>query len=390
MFSNQKINRITIKNTLIIITYTIFLVICAIHFQDILAFIKSFYNLCTPFIWALGIAFVFNIPLKYLLSKLPEKIKGRKIIATIGAFIMFLVVFIFIFRIVGPQVIDSIVALINNLPAYIEDTQATVVKFLSDLNLDDAALAQVDIYTKQFSETALNFLSGMLPRLIDLTKSVTESITNLFLAIVIAVYLSVSKDKLLRQLRKVSYAFLPENIDGYITHAGKLANKTFAGFISGQMVEAIIIGLLCYIGCTVLGTPYAPIVSVVIGCTNVIPIFGPIIGTGICGTLILFVSPIQALIFVIFGICLQQFESNLIYPRVVGSSVGLSGLWVLFAITIGGGLFGIMGMVLGLPTFAVVYTLLSEEVNRRIEKKRLIKIKEESDLEIEQSLEEVI
>ena len=175
---------------------------------------------------------------------------------------------------------------------------------------------------------------------------------------------------MLNQLKNVLYAFLPEPVNSYVNHAATMANSTFSSFISGQLVEAVIIGVLCYIGCLVLKIPYAPILAVVIGCTNIIPIFGPIIGTFVCAVLIVFVSPIKAVIFIVFGICLQQFESNLIYPKVVGTSVGLSGLWVLFAITLGGGLFGLMGMLLGLPTFAVLYRLCGDEVARRIALKK--------------------
>ena len=149
-----------------------------------------------------------------------------------------------------------------------------------------------------------------------------------------------------------------------------LPTQPFPAFITGQLVEAVIIGVLCYIGCLVLGFPYAPILGVIIGCTNIIPIFGAIFGVVLCALLVAFVNPLQGVFFVIFGICLQQFESNLIYPRVVGTSVGLSGLWVLFAITVGGGLFGFAGMLLGLPTFSVIYSLLREEMNRRVRLKR--------------------
>ena len=131
----------------------------------------------------------------------------------------------------------------------------------------------------------------------------------------------------------------------------------------------MIIGILCYIGCLILRFPYAPIISVIIGCTNIIPVFGAIMGVVIGALLIALVDPFQGVIFIIFGILLQQLESNLIYPRVVGNTVGLSGLWVLMSISIGGGLFGALGMLLGLPIFSIVYTLLKEEMHRRLKKK---------------------
>ena len=171
---------------------------------------------------------------------------------------------------------------------------------------------------------------------------------------------------MIRQLKRALFAFCSEKKYHYLLHVGELVNKTFSSFLTGQLTEAIIIGVLCYIGCLVFRFPYAPILSVIIGCTNIIPIFGAIFGVAVSALLVAFVNPLQGVFFVIFGIVLQQFESNLIYPKVVGGSVGLSGLWVLFAITIGGGLFGFVGMLLGLPTFSVIYFLLREEINRRV------------------------
>lgn len=352
---------------MLLITYTVFLIICAMNYQKIFSQISNFFALLKPFIYGFAMAYVFNLPMKFFQQKLPASLKkGRLIISAIASLLLVLLVFTFIFNIVVPQVVESIMSLANALPIYIEETQIQITYWMERLEISDEVMHQISLYSEQIQNTLLNIVSNILPALISAGKGITTSIANVFMALVIAVYLLISKEKLCKQVHLVGYAFLHERLHTYLTHVSELSNKIFANFISGQLVEAIIIGVLCYIGCLILQIPYAPIVSVVIGCTNIIPIFGPIIGTGICGFLILFVSPIQAIIFVIFGICLQQFESNLIYPRVVGSSVGLSGLWTLFAITIGGGLFGLLGMVLGLPTFAVLYSLLREEMHRRI------------------------
>ena len=156
----------------------------------------------------------------------------------------------------------------------------------------------------------------------------------------------------------------------YILDVAHLSSKTFESFFTGQLIEAVIIGVLCYIGCMLLNIPYASIAGVVIGCTNIIPIFGPIIGAAIAGVLILLVSPIKAVVFIVFSLVLQQLESNLIYPKVVGESIGLSALWVLFAVTLGGGLFGIVGMIFGLPAFSIIYELLRRWTNQRLSEKQ--------------------
>lgn len=380
MFTNDKLSRITLKQAMLLITYTVVLFLLAMNYRSVLDIIKQSIGLLKPFLYGIALAYVFYLPMKYFLRKLPKQIqKGRTIWAAGCALLVILIVFAFIFNIVVPQVIDSITSLANALPTYIDEMQITIDTWMNKFDISKQVMDQIVAYSAQIQETLLNVVSNLLPQIVSATKGLTTSIANVFMALVIAVYILFSREKLQRQVKNMLYAFSNDKVNDYVLHIGHIANTIFAKFISGQLVEAIIIGVLCYIGCILLKIPYAPIVSVVIGCTNIIPIFGPIIGTAICGFLILFVSPIKAIAFVIFGICLQQFESNLIYPRVVGSSVGLSGLWVLFAITVGGGLFGLGGMVLGLPSFAVLYTLVKEEMNRRIalKQKRKLDIIEE-------------
>ncbi|WP_373128493.1 AI-2E family transporter [Dielma fastidiosa] len=366
MLGSTKVKQLTVKNVLLIITYSVLLIFALINYQPILAFIGKILDLISPFFIAVGIAYVFNIPLKFYLNKLPEQMKYRKALAAVLALVTILLIFFVIIRIIAPQLQESIGMLIDNVPGYIEKSNEFINKLTAEFEFSEEMLTQINNLIGEASKWLMSFATDLLPRLLAIGKGVTNGIMNLFLALIIAVYMTVSKEKLLNQLKNVLYAFLPEPVNSYVNHAATMANSTFSSFISGQLVEAVIIGVLCYIGCLVLKIPYAPILAVVIGCTNIIPIFGPIIGTFVCAVLIVFVSPIKAVIFIVFGICLQQFESNLIYPKVVGTSVGLSGLWVLFAITLGGGLFGLMGMLLGLPTFAVLYRLCGDEVARRI------------------------
>ncbi len=377
MLGSTKVKQLTVKNVLLIITYSVLLIFALINYQPILAFIGKILDLISPFFIAVGIAYVFNIPLKFYLNKLPQQMKYRKALAAVLALVTILLIFFVIIRIIAPQLQESIGMLIDNVPGYIEKSNEFINKLTAEFEFSEEMLTQINNLIGEASKWLMSFATDLLPRLLAIGKGVTNGIMNLFLALIIAVYMTVSKTKLLSQLKNVLYAFLPEPVYTYVNRASTMANSTFSSFISGQLVEAVIIGVLCYIGCLVLKIPYAPILAVVIGCTNIIPIFGPIIGTFVCAVLIVFVSPIKALIFIVFGICLQQFESNLIYPKVVGTSVGLSGLWVLFAITLGGGLFGLMGMLLGLPTFAVVYRLCGDEVARRIALKQAKKTNEE-------------
>lgn len=382
---NKKINRLTLKHVLFIITYTIAIIWVMLHLNQVLDLVSMIINMLKPFIYGLVMAFVFNIPMKFFLRKLPDSLgKWKKAVASICSLLLIIGIITFVVAIVLPQIIDNIATLANSLPGYFADLQTLINRMIENKEIPAELLQQIDAYSAQLQETVLNVLKNGLPHLITMASGFANSIANVFMALVIAVYFTVSKDKLLRQCHRFLYAFTSPRVHQTLVKVAHLTNATFSAFITGQLLEAVIIGVLCYIGCLIFNFPYAPILGVIIGCTNIIPIFGAIFGTVICALLVAFVNPLQGVFFVIFGICLQQFESNLIYPRVVGNSVGLSGLWVLFAITVGGGLFGFVGMLLGLPAFSVLYSLLREEMNRRVEIKN--KKKEES---IVSDLEEV-
>lgn len=372
---DKGLKQLTLKNVIFIITYTILLVLCVMRLDVVGDIVAKLFSLFTPFIIAFAMAFIFHIPMRFFIKRLPSEItKGRKRISVVLSLVCIFVVLMFIVNMVAPTFGSSIQLLIKEFPIYMEETIELAQSYMKEWGVDKDVLNLLSEYGSQIEETIMNVAGYILPNVISFTKSIFSMITSFVMAIVIAVYFIISKDTLVGQAKKTLYAFLPEKQYAWLVKTIKLTHITFVNFFSGQLVEAIIIGVLCYIGCIILNIEYAPILSVIIGCTNVIPIFGPIIGALFCGVLLLFVNPMNAIIFTIFGICLQQFESNIIYPRVVGSSVGLSGLWTLMAVSIGGGLFGIIGMVLGLPTFAVIYKLLSEEINKRYNSKQNKKV----------------
>ncbi|NBK96783.1 MAG: AI-2E family transporter [Erysipelotrichia bacterium] len=374
MFKDKQLNQLTYRNVLWIITYTFLLILCIVKWDIVVGMIGNLFSLLVPFIMAFVFAFIFNIPMRFFLRKLPDTIKkGRKAIAAALSLTCIITLFVFVIGTVVPQLADSVKLFVAEFPNYVSSTEKLVNDLIEQWGLDASFLDFFNKYSAGIEKTIISFASSLAPEILTFTKSIVSVVTNVVMAIVIAVYFTLSKDTLIRQCKRALYAFLPKQKYEYFVHVVKLSNKTFTGFVSGQLVEAIIIGVLCYIGASLLQIEFAPILAVVIGCTNVIPIFGPIIGTGLCALLLLFVNPIHAIIFTIFGIVLQQFESNLIYPRVVGTSVGLSGLWVLLAVSIGGGLFGVLGMIFGLPVFAIIYRLFAQEVNKRIKMKKTVK-----------------
>ena len=373
---NQTLNRITLKQVLFIIAYTIGLIWIILHMNQVIQWIGIILDLVKPFIYGVIMAFLFNLPLQYFLKKLPDSVgKWKKIIAVVLSLLLIIGLITFVVSIVVPQVVDSVVTLANAFPGYIDSFQEWMNVIIEHQQVPSNLFEVMEQYAGEIEKTLMTIVKNGLPQIVSMASGFASGVANFFMAIVIAVYLTVSKNRLKRQCKTLLYAFLPKNAYNYILKIGKLANETFSNFVSGQVMEAIIIGVLCFIGCTIFRFPYAPIVSVIIGCTNFIPIFGSIFGVGIRALLVAFVNPIQGVFFVIFGTVLQQFESNLIYPKVVGNTVGLSGLWVLFAISVGGGLFGFKGMILGLPIFSILYALIREETYRRVKIKKEIEKK---------------
>ena len=224
--------------------------------------------------------------------------------------------------------------------------------------------------TRVFSDKATIYLKDNTDQVVEgalgVASNVVTSLVNITIGIVFAIYLLVEKDKLLRQLNKVLSAYLPEKKVYKIRNIASLSNKTFANFVSGQVMEAAIIGVLCLIGMLVLRIPYAASVSILVGFTALIPVFGAFIGTIVGAFLIFMISPVKALVFIIFILILQQFEGNLIYPKVVGKSVNLPSIWVLVAVTIGASLSGVIGMLISVPIVSIFYSILTTNVNDRL------------------------
>ncbi|MGL5540294.1 MAG: AI-2E family transporter [Erysipelotrichaceae bacterium] len=381
MKSETLIGKLTVKNILVIITYTVFLVLCVMNWKTIWGMVAMLLKVLAPFLIGLGLAFVFNIPMRYIEQKLPERItKYRKILSAILAMFIIVGLLILLINIIVPQIAASIALFIKELPTYIASAKDLFYTVVEQLNLAQPSLNSVIAYLNALESDLINILSTLLPYIISIAGNLTVSVVNVFIGLVISIYLIISKEQLLSQFDKLLYAFLQSNHYEYFHHVRRQANEIFSGFIAGQLTEALIVGVLCYLGCLILQIPYAPILGVIIGLTNIIPIFGPIFGTIPGALLILIIDPIKAIIFVVFVIILQQVESNLIYPRVVGSNIGLSPIWVLLGITLGGGLFGLIGIILGIPVVALVYRLLADEVRRRIAlKQKLLELGEENE-----------
>ena len=370
-FKNNKI-----KDYIFLSTYIILLIFFFINIKDIMNFLYKFLGIIKPFIWGIAIAFILNIPVKLIEKNLGNSkfFKGMKRSFSITLTFLFFILAITLFILfVIPQLLSSISTLMNSIPEYLSQFE----KFL-EVNAINNSQSQVMIQNitnellnmwKEILKVTSQIVGTSLGYLLDFTLGITYGVINFFLSLILAIYMLASKEILISQLKLIIYAFVSKNKADRIIELGKMCNEMFSKFILGQCTEALVIGVLCFIGMIILKMPYVLLISVVIGVTALIPVFGAFLGTIPSAFIILIIDPIKAIWFIIFIIVLQQLEGNLIYPRVVGNSIGLSALWVMFAMIVGGSLFGIIGMLIGIPIFGVVFKILKRVANRKINEK---------------------
>jgi len=340
------------------------------YFTDILA--AFIVGLCFAFVLNLFMSMFENkVVLKVDPKKHPKIIKFKRPISLLVTLVLFIGIIAALISFIVPQLKESVSALINNTSSYMESMQNFTDEQLSKFGVSADLNETIKKLLTDLSNYIFKVISTSAPKIFAITKDITSGIFNTFIGFIVGIYMLAGKEGLLRNIKKMLYAFVPKKESDYTVHVYRIVKDRFTSFVTGQLTEAFIIGVLCFIGMTVLNMKYALLISVIIGLTNMVPIVGPIIGA-VPGTLImLMVDPSKALWFIIFIVILQQLESNLIYPRVVGSSIGLPGIWVIFAISIGGALFGLVGVLVGVPIFAVIYTLISEITEKQLKKKGL-------------------
>lgn len=341
--------------------------------SNVFALIKG---ILSPFVLGAALAFVINVPMRALEGKM-KRISNetlRRCVALLITFVLVLIVLAVVFLLLIPQLTDTIQSLIPKLRDFIIKVEKFIVAFLNDnpellkwlqnstglQNLDLAGLAEKAL------TVVGNSVSTILGSAFSAIGSVTSAIMNLFIAVIFAVYCLFQKETLARQGRKLLYAYLPERFCDSAVRVLRLSNSTFSNFLSGQCLEVCILGCLFAVSMAIFGMPYIPLVSVLVAVTAFIPVVGAWVGCIFGAFLILVANPMQAVWFVIMFVVLQQIENNLIYPRVVGSSIGLSGMWVLVAVAVGGELMGVAGMFLMIPVASVIYTLIREKTNDKL------------------------
>ena len=346
--------------------------------QSIFSVIKG---VLSPFVLGAGIAFVINVPMRAIerLLKGIKKFAFRRLLALLLTIVAVLIVLAGVFWLLIPQIEQTFQSLLPKLYDFALRLEVWITNFLNDnpelleLVSENTSLETLDWSTllQNLIQMLGDSVSTIVSRAFDAIGSVTSALMNFVISIVFTVYCLFQKEALARQGKKLLYAFLPEHMSDAIIRVLHLANCTFSNFLSGQCIEVCILGCLFAVSMAIFGMPYIPLVSVLVAVTAFIPVVGAWIGCAFGAFFIMIDDPMLALWFIVLFVVLQQIENNLIYPRVVGTSIGLSGMWVLVAIGVGGELMGVAGMFLMIPATSVLYTLMREIVNRRILKREI-------------------
>ena len=342
---------------------------------------NAVWGLIAPFVAGAGIGFIFNVPMRSIESQLEGMHRPglRRGLALILTLLCLALVIMFVFELLIPQLQLTIAALSAKIPAFIDRTaQNLMVLVAENPELGTWIQETFDLQSLDWPTIVANVLSwlgnqisSVMGSAVSVIGSVTTGIVNTVIALVFAIYCLGRKEILARQCRRILYSLLPESASDEIIRITRLTIVTFTNFISGQCLEALILGCLFAVTMAILKMPYIPLVSVIIGVTALIPVVGAFVGCVVGAFFILVNDPLQALTFIAMFLVLQQLENNLIYPRVVGTSIGLPGMWVLVAVTIGGELMGVGGMLVMIPLASVLYTLAGEFTDRRLAERNI-------------------
>ena len=381
----MELNKDNMKKIMLLIVFTILVFVGVNNLSTVWGCISLVFHMLFPFIMGCAIAFIMNLPMRSIEKHIfqREKWKDKKWVSKIArpaslilALLMIIAIILLVFFVVVPQLSDTVIELGYDISHFWPKVQRWAIALFDDNPEIANWITTLEIDWESIMQQAIGFLkTGAGPLLgstFSVAKVIVNSVTNFAIAFVFAMYILLQKEKLQVQSRKVMYAFLPEKVVETILDVCRLANRTFSNFFTGQCVEAVILGGMFVVVMSILRFPYALLVGILIAFTALIPIFGAFIGCAVGTFLILMENPMQALAFIIVFLLLQQIEGNLIYPHVVGNSVGLPSIWVLVAVSLGGSLMGVVGMLVFIPLVSVVYTLFRKYVYRRLKERKVL------------------
>lgn len=372
------LDRAKLKHHLIVVAFGILLYLALTNLAEIKAALDTFYRIGYSFFYGLIIAYLLNIPYTFYREKLFYLLSHRggpigsiaKYLALLLAYLTVLILLALFIWIVIPQLVISVTFLVQNIPYYIDQAEILITRIGSYFGQEDFYEGQLDMVWPNVVSWGNALLNNIISNFVEYASNLSSSLFNLVIAIAFSVYFLSGKEWLLRHLKQLVVAFGPRRKVMRILQIAKRTNRIFTGFIAGNILDSLLVGFLCFLGMSILGFPFPLLISIIIGVTNLIPIIGPFIGAIPGGLIILTVDPLKALFFLLFILVLQQVDGNVFKPRIFGDKVGLPSVWVLLSIVVFGGLFGIFGMLIGVPAFAVLFGLLGDSTRRRLAQRR--------------------
>ena len=363
-----------------------FLVICGsillylgiARFTEIKSGINDFIGTLQPFIIGTALAYLLNFILKFYEKNILSykwfnnlNKTAKRAVGIVFTYITAILITYLFIQFVLPQLIDSVVGLVNNIPQYVNDVSKYTNELIGNVNLQPE---YIDLINEKLGE-AINYIittiSNLLPVIANFVISTTSSVLNIIIGIIVSIYILIDKEKFIALSKKVTYALCSKERAKFVLNLANKSNMTFSKFIGGKILDSVIIGILTFIILTIFKMPYVLLISVIIGVTNIIPFFGPFIGGIPSAIIILFASPIQALWFIIIIIVIQQIDGNIIGPKILGDSIGISAFWILFSLLVAAKFMGLIGMIIGVPIFAIIYSIIKEVVEDKLRKKGL-------------------
>ncbi len=364
---------------ILVVLASVLIIKTVIDWDNVVAHVKSAMAVISPFLWGAFIAFLIN-PLVKLFNKLFSKIKPlkkhekpRKFLSLLISYLLVIALVALMFIYLLPQIGTSLTEIVNQIPGWINEINAGLMKFETDHPDFDYDIVNefLNNITPQLMDFSKRIVTDVVPVIFTTSISVVKGLLNVLIAFIVSVYMVSDKKLLARGFKRVLYSVASEKTGDVIMETLRECYHIFSQFVLGKTVDSFIIGWICFFLMTILRLPFTPIVSLIVGITNMIPYFGPFIGAIPGIVLILMVDPIQAIIFTVLIIVIQQFDGLYLGPRILGETVGLRPLWIIFAITVGGSIGGVVGMFLGVPVVAVLAYLLDKLLNRLVKKKNI-------------------
>lgn len=359
----------------LVFTATILFYLFVVEFSYVMGLGRNIMRILLPITIGMVMAYLFNFFLvayeTKLLSRTKLKHQKKRLVGILLTyFTVFLLVILFL-EFILPQLMESITGIINDLPSYISEFSKFLDNLAESLHFDDAFNAYIIDEVNKLVTYFLRFTTGLIPFLGSLILKIISSIWNIVIGLIVSIYLLADKERFIALTKKVTFATLPKHVAQKTLKIGALTDQIFGNFISGKILDSAIVGVLTFVLLFLFKMPYALLISFIIAVTNIIPFFGPFIGAVPAFFIIMFVSVNQAFIFLILIVLIQQIDGNYIGPKILGDSLGISAFWILFSLLVAGKLFGFLGMLIGVPVFVLIYTLVKEILEARLKKKNL-------------------